>query len=91
MKKIIISILFVSTLFGLGGAVLANTIDLEKRVQIETNVAQMVESCKALMGFETKNGEASRKTCNMDMAETNQQILNQIDPCLTESQENVID
>lgn len=89
MKKIIISILFVSTLFGLGGAVLANTLDIEKRVEIETNVAQMVESCKELMGFETKNGEASRKTCNM--AETNQQILNQNDPCLTESQEKVID
>ncbi|NMD68870.1 hypothetical protein HHO41_01120 [Bacillus sp. DNRA2] len=89
MKKIIISILFVSTLFGLGGAVLANTIDVEKRVQIETNVAQMVESCKEFMGFETENGEQPRKTCNMEG--TNQQILNQEDPCLTEGQEKVID
>ncbi|MGJ7920286.1 hypothetical protein [Neobacillus sp. LXY-4] len=63
MKKIILSILLGSTLFGMGGAVLANTLDVEQRTSIESNVQQMVDRCKEFMGVKTD--DPSGMTCEM--------------------------
>ncbi|AGK55661.1 hypothetical protein [Bacillus sp. 1NLA3E] len=53
MKKIIFSILLMSMLFGMGGAVLASALDADQKAAIDNKVQQMIDKCSALMGGET--------------------------------------
>ncbi|WP_318507336.1 hypothetical protein [Bacillus sp. T3] len=96
MKKIILSIIIVSAIFGMGGAVLANTLNVEQRTSVENNVEQMVNQCKEWMGLSNEGDSDAGKTCNMEMNNANVQAPSHIkvdspDQCTTEGQEKVID
>lgn len=97
MKQIILSIIIVSTLFGMGGAVLASTLNVEQRTSVENNLEQMINQCKEWMGLSKDDVDSdAAKTCNMEMNNPNVQAPSHIkvdtpDHCKTEGQEKVID
>ena len=66
MKKVIFSILLMSMLFGMGGAVLASALNADQKAAIDNKVQQMIDKCGVLMSGETADKDNLPPCCQTE-------------------------